>query len=145
MILIDCFCVILILVCSLRAYHMWLTKNHMFIREIWGKFTSLISWNFEISKFQKRELGKFILYFPLKHVITSISLTGLVQFVKNLSYILPPLFSYSYFRQSISVKLIYQFLYLMNGYLVFRCLEKSLKKEKKQNKKGNSQSVIQPS
>ena len=142
MILIDCFCVILILVCSLRAYHMWLTKNHMFIREIWGKFTSLISWNFEISKFQKRELGKFIQYFPLKHVITSISLTGLVQFVKNLSYILPPLASYSYFQQSISVKLIYQFLYLMNGYLVFRYLEKSLKKERNQNKKGNSQSVI---
>ena len=31
------FCVILTLVCSLRAYHMWLTRNHMFIREIWGK------------------------------------------------------------------------------------------------------------
>ena len=41
--------VILTLVFSLRACHMWLTKNHMFIREIWGKFTSFIFWNFEIS------------------------------------------------------------------------------------------------
>ena len=63
------------LVCSLRACHMWLTRNHIFIREIWGKFTSFIFWNFEItreiSKFQKSELGKFIPNFPLKHVITS--------------------------------------------------------------------------
>ena len=43
------FCVILFLVCSLRACHIWLTRNHMFIREIWGKFTSFIFWNFEIS------------------------------------------------------------------------------------------------
>ena len=43
------FCVILTLVYSLRACHMWLTRNHMFIREIWGKFTSFIFWNFEIS------------------------------------------------------------------------------------------------
>ena len=35
--------------CSLRACHMRLTRNHMFIREIWGKFTSFIFWNFEIS------------------------------------------------------------------------------------------------
>ena len=40
----------------------------MFIREIWGKFTSFIFWNCEISK---SELGKFIPNFPLKHVITS--------------------------------------------------------------------------
>ena len=39
------FCVILTLVCSLRACHMWLTRNHMFIREIWGKFTLFIFWN----------------------------------------------------------------------------------------------------
>ena len=65
------FCLILTIVCSLRACHMWLTRNHMFIREIWGKFTSFIFWNFEISKFQKSELGKFIPNFPLKHVITS--------------------------------------------------------------------------
>ena len=26
----------------LRACHMWLTRNHMFSREIWGKYTSLI-------------------------------------------------------------------------------------------------------
>ena len=45
---IDCFFVILTLVCSLRACHMWFTRNHMFIREIWGKFTSFIFWNFEI-------------------------------------------------------------------------------------------------
>ena len=43
------FCIILALVCSLRACHMWLTRNHMFIREIWGKFTSFIFWNFEMS------------------------------------------------------------------------------------------------
>ena len=49
LILIDCFCVILMLVCSLRACHMWLTRNHMFKREIWGQFTSFIFWNFQIS------------------------------------------------------------------------------------------------
>ena len=74
------YCVILSLVCSLRACHMWLTRNHMFIREIWGKFTSFIFWNFEIkiliSKFQKSELGKFIPNFPLKHVITSTNQKG---------------------------------------------------------------------
>ena len=42
-------CVILTLVCSLRACNMWLTRNHMFIRDIWGKFISFIFWNFEIS------------------------------------------------------------------------------------------------
>ena len=64
--------------CSLGACHMWLTRNHMFICVIWGKFTSFIFRNFEnflqftqISKFQKSELGKFIPNFPLKHVITS--------------------------------------------------------------------------
>ena len=41
----------------------------MFIGEIWGKFTSRFTW--EISKFQKSERCKFILNFPLKHVITS--------------------------------------------------------------------------
>ena len=53
------FCVIFTLVYSLRACHMGLTSNHMYIREIWRK------------KIQKSELGKFILNFPLKHVITS--------------------------------------------------------------------------
>ena len=50
------FYVIFILVCSLRACDMWLTRNHMFIREIWGKFTSFIFWNFEISLVS---LGRF--------------------------------------------------------------------------------------
>ena len=50
------FCGILTLVCSLRACHMWLTRNHMFIREIWGKFTSFIFWNFEMSLVS---LGRF--------------------------------------------------------------------------------------
>ena len=73
------FCVILTLVCSLRSCHRWLTRNHIFIREIWGKFTLFIYWNFsrstwEISKFQKSELGKFISNSPLKHVITSTNL-----------------------------------------------------------------------
>ena len=49
LILVDCFCVILTPVCCLRACHMWLTRNHMFIGETWGKFTSSILWNFEIS------------------------------------------------------------------------------------------------
>ena len=40
----------------------------MFIREIWGKVTSLILWNFD--------LGKFIPNFPLKHVITSTNKYG---------------------------------------------------------------------
>ena len=74
LILIECFCVSLTLVCSLRTCHMRLTRNHMFIREIWGKFTSLNFlkfWNLKISKFHKSELGKFIPNFPLKHVITS--------------------------------------------------------------------------
>ena len=43
----------------------------MFIREIWVKFSWFIFQNFEVSKFQKGELGKFIPNFPLKHVITS--------------------------------------------------------------------------
>ena len=60
------FCVILTLVCSLRACHTLLTRNHMFIGEIWGQFASFIFW-----KFQKSELSKFIPNFPLKHVITS--------------------------------------------------------------------------
>ena len=62
---IDWFlCVILTLLRYLRACHMWLTRNHMFISESWGTFTSFIFWNFEISilnsKFPKSELGKFI-------------------------------------------------------------------------------------
>ena len=36
----DIFCIILTHVCSLRACHMRLSRNHMFIHEIWGKFTS---------------------------------------------------------------------------------------------------------
>ena len=48
------FCVILTLVCSVRACHMWLTKNHIFIREFLGKFTSFIFWNIEnIQNFKK--------------------------------------------------------------------------------------------
>ena len=77
------FCVTLTLVCSLKVFHMRLTRNHMFIREILGKLTSFIFLNFEISrvkrgdftqeisKFQKSELGKLIPNFTLKHVITS--------------------------------------------------------------------------
>ena len=50
------FCVILTIVCSLRPCRMWLTRNHMFLREIWGKFTSFIFWNFGISLVS---LGRF--------------------------------------------------------------------------------------
>ena len=66
-----------------------------------------------------------------------INLPGLVQFGKNLSYILPPLAFWNCLQQSISVKLMYQFLYLTNGYLFFRCYEKVFKGERNENKKGN--------
>ena len=52
--------------------------------------------------------------------------------------ILPPLASDNYLQQSISVKLIYQFLYLINGYLFFRYLEEIFEEERNENKKGNS-------
>ena len=67
------FCVILTLACSLRACHMSLTRNHIFIREIghFLKFWNAPCFTREISKFQKSDLGKFIPNFPLKHVITS--------------------------------------------------------------------------
>ena len=45
-----------------------------------------------------------------------INVIFLVQFGKNLSYILPPLALQNYLLQSISVKLICQFLCLINGY-----------------------------
>ena len=67
LLVLTVFWVILTPVRSLRAYYMWLTRNQMLIREMWGKFTSF----FFTSKFQKRELGNFIPNFPLKHVITS--------------------------------------------------------------------------
>ena len=38
------------------------------------KFWNLPRFNWEISKFQKSELGKFIPNFPLKHMITSTNL-----------------------------------------------------------------------
>ena len=72
------FCVILTLVSSLRACHMWLTRNHVFISEIWGKFTSSIFWNFEISLVF--ELGEFIPNFPLKNVITSTNYSVSIYF-----------------------------------------------------------------
>ena len=56
-------------------------------------------------------------------------------------FILPQLASQKYWLQSISVKLIYQFLYLSNFYLFYRCLEKVFKEERNQNKKGNSRGV----
>ena len=62
------FCVILTLTIFFTLLEPW---NHIFIRKIWGNFTSLNIRNFDISKFQKSELGKFVPNFPLKHVITS--------------------------------------------------------------------------
>ena len=60
LILIDCFLCNSSLVCYFRACHMRLTRNHMFIREIWGnlphsffeilKSSSFNSGDFEISK-----------------------------------------------------------------------------------------------
>ena len=70
-----------------------------------------------------------------------INLTVLVQFGKNVSQILPPLASQNYLLQSISVKLIYQFLYLIYGYLFFRCFEKVFKEERNENKEGNSRGI----
>ena len=52
-------CIILTLVCSLRTCHMWWTRNHMFIREIWGKFTLFIFWNFEISLVSLKRFQNF--------------------------------------------------------------------------------------
>ena len=50
----------------------------MFIREIWGKFTSFFEilkfpsfYAGDFSKFQENELGNLIPNFPLKHMITS--------------------------------------------------------------------------
>ena len=57
LILGDCF------LCS--SYHCVLfesfisTRNHMFIREIWRKFTSFIFWNFEISLVSLRRFQNF--------------------------------------------------------------------------------------
>ena len=46
-----------------------------------------------------------------------------------MSGILSSLASNNYFLESISVKLIYQFLYPSNGYLFFRCLETGIEIE----------------
>ena len=48
------FCVILTLVCSLKTCHMF--RNHMFIREIWGTFTSFIFLKFWNQDFKKVNL-----------------------------------------------------------------------------------------
>ena len=45
--------------CSFRACHMWLTRDHMFIREIWGKFTSFIFWSFVISRLKRGRFQNF--------------------------------------------------------------------------------------
>ena len=75
------------LVCSLRACHMWLTRNHIFIREIWGKFTSFIFWNFEISLVS---LGRFQNFKKVNSVnLSQVSLLNmwlLVQILQNLKY-----------------------------------------------------------
>ena len=64
-----------------------------------------------------------------------INVTGLAHFGKKLNYIFPPVVSQNYLLQSISVKLMYQFLYLINIYLFFRCLEKVFEDERRENKK----------
>ena len=64
-----------------------------------------------------------------------------VQFGKNFNDILPPLASQNYLLQSISLKLIYHFLYLIYCFLFFRCREKGSKEERNKNKDGNSRSV----
>ena len=68
-------------------------------------------------------------------------IAGLVLFGENLSYVLSPGVSKDYFLQSISLKLIYQFLCPNNGYLFFRCFEKVFEEEKNENRKENSRGV----
>ena len=64
-----------------------------------------------------------------------------VQFGKNCSYILPPLACQHYLLQSISVKLICQFLYLIYCFLFFRCLKEIFEEERNRNKDRKSQVV----
>ena len=67
-----------------------------------------------------------------------INVFGLVQFQKNLSYILLPLASQNYLLQNIYVKLIYQLLYLIYRYMFLRYLEKVFEEGGNENKEGNS-------
>ena len=67
-----------------------------------------------------------------------INVFGLVQFRKNLSYILLPLASQNYLLQNIYVKLIYQLLYLIYRYMFLRYLEKVFEEGGNENKEGNS-------
>ena len=70
--------------------------------------------------------------------LASVSYLNQVQFVNSLISILPPFASANYLLQSISVKLIYQFLYLIYGFL---CLEKVSEELRSRNKEGNSRGV----
>ena len=74
LVLIDCFCVILTLMCSLRG----ITCLFMYIGEnLPRSFFEILKTPLktrEISKFQKSEFGKFIPNFPLNYVITSTNL-----------------------------------------------------------------------
>ena len=98
--------------------------------------------SFEISSLSifKKRIGVVLRFLSEVSALFSISaLFGLVQFGKNLSYILPALASYNCLQQSISVKLIYQCLYLINLYLFSRCYEKVFEEKKKnENKKENN-------
>ena len=84
---VDCFLCNCYPACFLRACHMWLTRNHMFIREIWGKFTSFIFWNFEISLVS---LGRFQNFKKVNSVnLSQVSLLNmwlLVQILQNFKY-----------------------------------------------------------
>ena len=62
-----------------------------------------------------------------------ISITGLTEFGKNLSYALSSLAPSNYFLKSISVKLIYQFLSFINDYFSSRSLEKVFEEERNGN------------
>ena len=59
----------------------------------------------------------------------------------DLSYTLSPLASSNYLLQSICLKLMYQFLFLINGYLFFRCLEKVFEEERNGNRKWKSRDI----
>ena len=66
---------------------------------------------------------------------SQVEFQGLISFGKNLSYISSHLVFQNYSLQSISVKLIYHFLNLINAYPFFSCLEKVFKEERNGKRK----------
>ena len=116
----------------------------LFLFFFWFFLWKSLLFSFEISSLSifKKRIGVVPRFLSEVSALFSISdLFGLVQFGKNLSYILPALASYNCLQQSISVKLIYHCLYLINRYLFSRCYEKVFEEEKNENKKENNWSA----